>query len=54
MECLSRIRGSGGFFYTIRQVLGRLKVTPTSFIEIFKVGNYERNVDALNDYFWGL
>ena len=54
MECLSRISGPGGFFYTIRQVLGRLKVTPKSFVDIFKEGNYERNMDALNDYFWGL
>ncbi|CAB3988923.1 D Chain D, consensus ankyrin repeat [Paramuricea clavata] len=54
MECLSRISGPRGFFYTIRQVLGRLKVTPKSFVDIFKEGNYERNMDALNDYFWGL
>ncbi|CAB3977430.1 Hypothetical predicted protein [Paramuricea clavata] len=54
MECLSRISGPGGFFYTIRQVLGRLKVTPKSFVDIFKEGNYERNMDALNNYFWGL
>jgi hypothetical protein len=29
-------------------------VTPKSFIDAFKEGNYERNMDALNDYFWGL
>ena len=55
MECLSRISGPGGFYYTIRQLLGRLKVTPKSFgVTLFKEGNYERNMDALNDYFWGL
>ena len=53
-ECLSRICGPGGFYYTIRQLLGRLKLTPKSFVDVFKEGNYERNKDALNDYFWGL
>ncbi|CAB4013605.1 Hypothetical predicted protein [Paramuricea clavata] len=43
-----------GFFYTLTQLLGQLKVTPKSFIDTFKEGNYERNMDALNDYFWGL
>ena len=28
MECLSRICGPGEFYYTIRQLLGHLKVTP--------------------------
>ena len=54
MECLARISGPGGFYYVMRQLLGRLKVTPKSFVDIFKEGNYERNMDALNSYFWGL
>lgn len=54
MECLSRISGPGGFYYVIRQILRRHKVTPKSFVDIFKEGNYERNMDALNNYFWGL
>ena len=48
MECLARISGPGGFYYVMRQLLGRLKITPKSFVDIFKEGNYEPNMDALN------
>ena len=54
MECLACISGPGGFYYVMRQLLGRLKITPKSFVDIFKEGNYEQNMDALNSYFWGL
>lgn len=53
MECLAKIFGTAGFYYTARQVLGRLKVTPNSFENMFKEENYERNYEALVDFYWG-
>ncbi len=54
MECLAKIFGTAGFYYTARQVLGRLKVTPNSFENMFKEENYERNCEALVDFYWGV
>ena len=53
MECVARQIGPGGFYYVIRMLLNRVKVTPSSFKDIFKQGNFQRNFDALNDYYWG-
>ena len=54
MECLAKIFGPGGFYYIARHILGRLKVTPTSFENMFKEENYERNYEALIKFYWGL
>ena len=54
MECLARVFGLAGFYYTARQILGRLKVTPNSFENMFKEENYERNFEALVDFYWGV
>lgn len=54
MECVARQIGPGGFYYVIRMLLNRVKVTPSSFKDIFKQGNFQRNFDALNDYYWGV
>ncbi len=54
MECIAKIFGPGGFYYIARHILGRLKVTPTSFENMFKEENYERNYEALINFYWGL
>ena len=54
MECLAKIFGTAGFYYTSRQVLRRLKVTSNSFENMFKEENYERNYEALVDFYWGV
>ena len=46
--------GPGGFYYAVRQLLGRQQVTSKSFQKIFKEGNLERCIDALRDFAWGL
>ena len=53
MECVARQIGPGGFYYVIRMLLNRVKVTPSSFKNMFKEGNFQRNFDVLNDYYWG-
>ena len=54
MQCIARIMGPGGFYYVARQVLNRLKVTPKSFEDIFNHGNFQRNFNAIEDFFWGV
>ena len=46
--------GPGGFYYVVRQMLGRKQVTSKSSRKIFKEGNLERCIDALKDFTWGL
>ena len=53
MECVARQIRPGGFYHVIRMLLNRVKVTPSSFKDIFKQDNFQRNFDALNDYYWG-
>ena len=43
-QCCGKILGPGGFYYVMRQLLGRHQVTSKSFQKIFK-GNLERNID---------
>ena len=54
MQCIARIIGPGGFYYVMRQVLKRIKVTPNSFDGIFKEGNFQRNFNAISDFYWGI
>ena len=54
MQCIARIIGPGGFYYVAKQVLNRVKVTPNSFVGIFKEGNFQRNFNALTDFYWGV
>ena len=54
MEIISRLYGSGGFFYVIRHILNRSKITTEAFDKIFKEEHYERCFESLNDFFWGL
>ena len=54
MQCVARIMGPGGFYYVGRQVLNRVKVTPRSFNDIFNHGNFQRNFNAIEDFFWGV
>ena len=53
MQCIARIMGPGGFYYVARQVLNRVKVTPKSFDDIFNHGNFQRNFNAIEDFFLG-
>ena len=54
MQSLVTVYGASGLYYICRQILGRKKVTPKSFKKIFIEGNYERNLDALFDCYWGM
>ena len=54
MQCIAKIMGPGGFYHVARQVLGRIKVTPDSFADIFKEGNFQRNFNAITDFYWGV
>lgn len=47
IQCIAKIMGPGGFYHVARQVLGRIKVTPNSFADIFKEGNFQRNFNAI-------
>ena len=53
-QCCGKMLGPGGFYYVMRQLLGRHQVTSKSFQKIFKEGNLERNIDALKDFTWGM
>lgn len=54
MQCIARIMGPGGFYHVARQMLDRVKVTPNSFVDIFKEGNFQRNFNAITDFYWGV
>ena len=54
MDSISRLYGSGGFFYVIRHILNRSKITTEAFDKIFKEEHYERCFESINDFFWGL
>ncbi|CAH3181019.1 unnamed protein product [Porites lobata] len=53
-QCCGKMLGPGGFYYVMRQLLGRHQVTSKSFQKIIKEGNLERNIDALKDFTWGM
>lgn len=53
-QCCAKMLGPGGFYYVVRMLLGRQRVTSKSFQKIFKEGNLERGIDALKDFTWGL
>ena len=53
-QCCGKMLGPSGFYYVVRQLLGRKQVTSKSFQKIFKEGNLERCIDALKDFTWGL
>ena len=54
MQCIAKIMGPGGFYYVVKQLLGRAKVTPSSFEKIFNEENFERNFNAVKDFYWGV